>query len=49
MKKLSICFLTLFSALWSQHYQVDFSPEEFKARWEGVFEQIGDKAVAVVQ
>ena len=49
MKKLSICFLTFFSPLWSQHYQVDFPPEEFKARWEGVFEQIGDKAVAVVQ
>ncbi|MED5427117.1 MAG: aminopeptidase P N-terminal domain-containing protein [Candidatus Neomarinimicrobiota bacterium] len=49
MKKLSICYLILFSALWSQHYQVDFPPEEFKTRWEGVFEQIGDKAVAVVQ
>ena len=49
MKKLSICFLILFSALWSQHYQVDFPPEEFKTRWEGVFEQIGDEAVAVAQ
>ena len=49
MKKLSICFLILFSALRSQHYQVDFPPEEFKARWEGVFEQNGDEAVAVVQ
>ena len=49
MKKLSICFLILFSALWSQHYQVDFPPEEFKTRWESVFEQIGDEAVAVAQ
>ena len=49
MKKLSICFLILFSALWSQHYQVDFPPEEFKSRWESVFEQIGDEAVAVAQ
>ena len=49
MRKLSIYFLVLFSGLWSQHYQVDFPPEEFKARWKGVFEQIGDEAVAVVQ
>ena len=32
-----------------QHYQVDFPPSEFKKRWEGVFSQIGDKGVAVVQ
>ena len=49
MKKLSVFLLIVFSGLWSQHYQVDFPPEEFKARWKGVFEQIGDEAVAVVQ
>ncbi len=31
------------------HYQSHFPPEEFKARWQKVFEQIGDRAVAIVQ
>jgi Xaa-Pro aminopeptidase len=30
-------------------YQKDFPPEEFKARWAAVFEQIGNNAVAIVQ
>jgi Xaa-Pro aminopeptidase len=30
-------------------YQTDFPPEEFKARWEKVFERIGSHAVAVLQ
>lgn len=30
-------------------YQTDFPPEEFKARWDKVFEKIGDRAVAVLQ
>ncbi|MFH0990612.1 MAG: aminopeptidase P N-terminal domain-containing protein [bacterium] len=29
-------------------FQTDFPPEEFKARWEKVFEKIGDNAVALV-
>jgi Xaa-Pro aminopeptidase len=33
----------------AQHYQTDFPPEEFKARWARVFEQIGPDAVAVLQ
>ena len=33
----------------AQHYQTDFPPEEFKARWASVFEKIGGNAVAVVQ
>ena len=33
----------------AQHYQVDFSPEEFKARWQIVFDKIGDQAIAIVQ
>ena len=49
MRKQSVFLLIVFSGLWSQHYQVDFPPEEFKARWKGVFEEIGDEAVAVVQ
>ena len=33
----------------AQHYQTDFPPEEFKARWARVFDEIGPDAVAVVQ
>jgi Xaa-Pro aminopeptidase len=33
----------------AQHYQSDFPPEEFKARWQRVFAKIGDNAVAVAQ
>ena len=33
----------------AQHYQTDFPPEEFRARWNRVFDRIGDQAVAVVQ
>lgn len=29
-------------------YQSDFPPEEFKARWEKVFNEIGDDAIAIV-
>jgi Xaa-Pro aminopeptidase len=49
MRKTCILFLISFSVLLSQNYQVDFPPEEFKKRWEGVFDQIGDDAVAIVQ
>lgn len=31
------------------HYQSHFPPEEFKARWEKIFERIGPKSIAVVQ
>lgn len=33
----------------AQHYQTDFPPEEFKARWATVFDKIGNEAVAVAQ
>jgi len=33
----------------AQYYQTDFTPDEFKARWQKVFERIGDNAVAVFQ
>jgi Xaa-Pro aminopeptidase len=33
----------------AQHYQTDFPPEEFKARWARLFEKIGPDAAAVVQ
>src|SRR6188768_4391908 len=49
---------TLFAAcLWivtagsaaAQHYQTDFPPEEFKARWAALFDRIGPDGVAVLQ
>lgn len=33
----------------AQYYQSDFPPEEFRARWQKVFERIGDDAIAIVQ
>ncbi len=33
----------------AQHYQADFPPEEFRARWNAVLDRIGAEAVAVVQ
>ena len=33
----------------AQHYQADFPPAEFRARWSGVFDRIGSQALAVVQ
>jgi Xaa-Pro aminopeptidase len=49
-----LCRALLLAALFAapafaQHYQTDFPPEEFKARWAGVYDRIGEKAVAVVQ
>ena len=41
--------LAVASSAHAQHYQTDFPPEEFKARWAGVYERIGDNAVAVAQ
>jgi Xaa-Pro aminopeptidase len=38
--------------VWGQaapYHQADFPPEEFKARWEVLFNKIGNQAVAVVQ
>ncbi len=33
----------------AQHYQSDFPPEEFRARWAKLFDGIGDDALALVQ
>jgi Xaa-Pro aminopeptidase len=33
----------------SPYYQAHFPPEEFKARWGKIFEQIGDRAIAILQ
>ena len=31
------------------YYQTHFTPDEFKARWQKVFEKIGDRSIAIVQ
>ena len=49
MRKYCFIITAFCSILWSQHYQVDFPPDEFQERWRGVFDQIGEDAVAVVQ
>lgn len=33
----------------AQHYQRDFPPDEFSARWQAIFGRIGPEAIAVVQ
>jgi Xaa-Pro aminopeptidase len=45
----AIACLLLSSAASAQHYQDDFPPEEFRARWDKLFDRIGDNAVALVQ
>jgi Xaa-Pro aminopeptidase len=40
--------IVLTSRVAAQHYQTDFPPEEFAARWQVLFDRIGN-AVAVVQ
>jgi Xaa-Pro aminopeptidase len=48
-------FLTLAAVLMlsplaaAQYYQSDFPPEEFRERWQKVFDKIGNNAVAVLQ
>ncbi len=45
----AIPILLLAPALSAQWYQTDFPPEEFKARWNRVFDKIGNTSVAVLQ
>jgi Xaa-Pro aminopeptidase len=33
----------------SPPYQSDFPPEEFRARWTGIFERMGERSVAIIQ
>ena len=45
-----ITALLAFPSIFGQHnYQTDFPPDEFKNRWEGVFRQIGDNGIAILQ
>lgn len=45
----SIMLLVAACNVTAQEYQTHFPPEEFRARWEKVFDKIGEDAVAVVQ
>src|SRR5688572_10611403 len=45
----AVAFTTLLHAQTTPHYQKDFPPEEFKARWGKIFERIGTNSVAIVQ
>lgn len=53
-RRIALCAAALLAAaVWpapafAQHYQSDFPPEEFQARWQRVFDRIGE-SVAVVQ
>jgi Xaa-Pro aminopeptidase len=44
-----LCLLPIKMLAQTPHYQTHFPPEEFKARWAKVFDQIGDRGVAIVQ
>src|SRR6266496_717164 len=46
-----VCWLcpTNLGAQSTPYYQSHFPPEEFKARWERIFERLGTNGVAVVQ
>lgn len=46
-----VLLLFLSTTLFAQtpYYQTHFPPEEFQARWQKLFSQIGDRAVAIVQ
>lgn len=46
---IALAFVTLGGNIAAaQHYQQDFPPEEFAARWAKLFDAIGDEAVALV-
>jgi Xaa-Pro aminopeptidase len=42
-------WMTLAGSAAAQHYQADFPPDEFKARWTKLFDAIGAESVAVLQ
>ncbi|MFT7319351.1 aminopeptidase P N-terminal domain-containing protein [Congregibacter sp.] len=44
-----IPLLLLASFAEAQHYQSDFPPEDFRERWNKLFDQLGSEAVALVQ
>jgi Xaa-Pro aminopeptidase len=46
---LLLAFSTLVLSQSAPYYQPHFPPEEFKARWQKLFDKIGDRSVAIVQ
>jgi len=46
---LLVAFLAAAHPALAQHYQTDFPPDEFRARWARLFDRIGADAVAIVQ
>jgi Xaa-Pro aminopeptidase len=50
-RSLVVCAVLAFVAgpAAAQYYQSDFPPEEFRARWQKVFDRIGENGVAVLQ
>lgn len=46
---LCIALVVMLEPAAAQHYQTDFSAEEFRARWNDVFDEIGPDALALVQ
>jgi len=44
-----LCLVAAPFTVQAQHYQSDFPPEEFAARWAKLFDAIGENAVALVQ
>jgi Xaa-Pro aminopeptidase len=45
----ALLWMVAAGAATAQHYQSDFPPEEFRARWGKLFDRIGPDAVAVLQ
>ena len=45
----TLCCSTLLQAQSLPRYQKDFPPEEFKARWDRIFERMGTNSVAILQ
>ena len=45
----AIALLMLSMTARAQYYQSDFPPQEFRDRWNRIFDRIGDDAVALVQ
>ena len=48
-KYLLISFIAFQNVFGQHNYQTDFPAKEFKQRWESVFNEIGDNALAIIQ
>ena len=47
--RIVIALIAIMEPAAAQHYQNDFAPAEFRARWGNVFDEIGANALALVQ